>query len=171
MSKNSLRYYVYQQRLLGSVGPITVNMPAVSGGARGSVQKGRAESSLSSYDPRRISEYDKTSDSGRRGGSIPPGIWTVLPSSEYGGSIGGKPLPLVPSAAIRQAYPERDYDKKPFLIHGTGQLGSDGCIVIEKKYRTKLIEAVDKEGQALLTVIYEWDELMKRVVFGEITLA
>ena len=162
MSKNSLRFYVYQQRLVGSVGTLHVNMPAVSGGARGSVQKGRPEYTLASFNPRRASEFDKKKDTGTRGGSLPPGIWTVLPSSRYKGSIGGKPLPLEPSAEIRQEYAERDYDKKPFLIHGTGDYGSDGCIVITADHRNKLIKAVDKEGLALLTVIYEWDDEMQR---------
>ena len=46
----------------------------------------------------------------------------------------------------------RDYDKEPFLIHGTGTYGSDGCIVIERVNRKVLLDAVEAAGGAVLLV-------------------
>ena len=80
-----LTYWVWSERLDGSIGDKRFSMRAVSGGGRGGT---KPEASLASYSP-----YRKTDETtGRRGGTIPPGYYRVERPSGYCGCIGGPPI-------------------------------------------------------------------------------
>jgi hypothetical protein len=140
-------YYVWSEILLGSIDGQSFCMKAVSGGGRGRTQ-GKAEASLASYSPHKTTIKAQ----GKRGGSLPPGLWRVERPSEYKGKMGKPVAKLTPISDQVSAYPSREYKKAPFLIHGRGKEGSDGCIVIEKVHRKRLLDAIEKKGGATLLV-------------------
>jgi hypothetical protein len=141
-------YYTFSEVLVGALGGTNFNMRAVSGGGRG----GKApESTLASYSSHRSTVKQKGSYL-RRGGSLPPGLWRIEKPSLYTGKLGRPVAKLTPLGMQRTEFPTRDYDAEPFLIHGPGTLGSDGCIVIERTHRAMLLNAIEKAGGAILLV-------------------
>jgi hypothetical protein len=121
--KWELVYYIWDERLVGSLGNQSFNIHAVSGGGRGATI-GVPDRSLASYSPHRRKAH------GIRGGVIPPGWWRVERPSEYRGKMMRPSARLIPMSMQWVDY-NRDYDREPFLIHGRGPQGSDGCLVIE----------------------------------------
>ncbi len=59
---------------------------------------------------------------------------------------------LVPQSKQVSDYATREYTNMPFLIHGRGSEGSDGCLVIERPERVMLLEAIEQAGGATLLV-------------------
>jgi len=122
-------------------------MRAVSGGGRGSTKK-KPDTSLASYSP-----YQKTDKGkGTRGGTIPPGYYKVGKPSEYSGSMKGPPISKLTPIDVSDPFSDtgnsdtpygRDFNDAPFLIHGRGPEGSDGCIVIDGAHRKPLLDAVE----------------------------
>ena len=154
-----LTYSVARELLWGEIGGRKFVMTARSGGGRGSLTRGVAQSTLSSYSPTRA----KNDSAGIRGGAIPPGTWTIRPPKISGDTKGPWVSVLVPDTGTRADYPERDYDVERFKIHGTGPLGSDGCLVIDSTHRIPLLKAVKKAGGATLTVLWDGVRMNERL--------
>lgn len=143
-----LTYYVWSERLIGSIGDQKFSMRAVSGGGRGGK---KPDNTLASYGAYR----GKDAATGQRGGTLPPGYYRVEKPSTYGGSIHGPPISKLTPISIDEPFaalnptstPDapygRDYEKEPFLIHGPGVKGSDGCIVIDWTHRKPLLDEVE----------------------------
>ena len=82
----------------------------------------------------------------------PPGKWKIEKPSQYKGNMKAPAAKLTPLGNQVVDYPMREYVNRPFLIHGPGEKGSDGCIVIEKIERKRLLDAIEKAGGATLLV-------------------
>lgn len=139
-------YYVFSEVLVGDLDGKSFQMRAVSGGGRGGH---KPESTLASYSAHRATVKGKEA---RRGGSLPPGLWQIEKPSSYTGKLGKPVARLTPIGMQRSGFPTREYDNEPFLIHGPGDLGSDGCIVIERTRREPLLDAIERAGGAILLV-------------------
>jgi hypothetical protein len=140
-------YYVWSETLVGNLAGHSFCIHAFSGGGRGRVH-GKAETSFASFSPHRATNDAK----GVRGGTLPPGLWRIELPSEYQGKMTAPVAKLTPMSKQVSNYATREYEKKPFLIHGRGDKGSDGCLVIEKPERVRLLSAVEKAGGAILLV-------------------
>lgn len=142
-----LVYYIWNEMLVGNVAGQSFSIRAASGGGRGRTGSGE-ERSFESFSPHRATNK-KTHI---RGGVIPPGLWRIELPSKYTGSFGKPVSKLTPVSNQVSDYATREYVNAPFLIHGPGEKGSDGCIVIEKVERRRLLSAVEKAGGATLLV-------------------
>lgn len=149
-----LTYYVWSERLIGSIGDVRYNIRAVSGGGRGGKNPAN---SFESYNPHTA----KIEKIGQRGGVIPPGYYQIEKPSKYAGKIKGKPISKLTPVFIEDStgFIEekdtpfgRDFTWEAFLIHGPGTLGSDGCIVIDLVHRKPLLESVETSGIVILRV-------------------
>lgn len=155
-------YYVWNEQLVGSIQGESFNVRAVSGGGRG----GKAEDrSFDSFSPYKATD-DKT---GARGGVLPPGKWKIQKPSNYKGKMKAPVAKLTPFGSQIVDFSMREYTNRPFLIHGPGEKGSDGCIVIERVERKRLLDAIEKAGGATLLVTQvaqENDFLSKNLKLG-----
>lgn len=140
-------YYVWSEILVGSLSGQSFCIHAVSGGGRGRTE-GQAERSFASFSPHRGTDRA----TGTRGGPLPPGLWRVERPSQYAGKMGKPAARLIPESSQVSDYATREYNDVPFLIHGRGEQGSDGCLVIEKPERKLLLDAVEKAGGATILV-------------------
>lgn len=140
-------YYVWSETLVGSLEGKSFCVRAVSGGGRGRTA-GEPEKSFASFSP----HVGTDNVTGTRGGTLPPGLWRVELPSEYVGSMGKPAAKLTPISNQVSDYATREYTFAPFLIHGRGEKGSDGCLVIEKTERKILLDAVEKAGGATILV-------------------
>jgi hypothetical protein len=141
-------YYTFSETLVGDLDGQSFVMRAVSGGGRGGKNP---ESSFASYSPHRATKDATKTTKPVRGGSLPPGLWRIEKPSLYAGRMGRPAAKLTP-IGMQETEFQRDYKDEPFLIHGPGKLGSNGCIVIEKNFRKPLLDAVEKAGGAILLV-------------------
>ncbi|MBL0419631.1 hypothetical protein JI739_04635 [Ramlibacter sp. AW1] len=142
-----LVYYVWSETLIGQIGKESFRIHAVTGGGRGRT-KGKEERSMDSFSPYRAT--DKSEDV--RGGALPPGRWRIEKPSEYKGKMRKPVAKLTPKGNQLTDFAMRDYTDAPFLIHGRGEEGSDGCLVIEPDERQRLLNAVEEAGGAILFV-------------------
>ncbi|WP_043286776.1 hypothetical protein [Paraburkholderia oxyphila] len=142
-----LVYYIWSELIVGEVAKISFCVRGVSGGGRGRID-GKGERSFDSYSPFRATNDKK----GIRGGAIPPGLYRIERPSEYQGDAWDPAAVITPQFLDAQFAGCREFKKVPFEIHGPGEKGSDGCIVIEKTSRTRLLGAVEKAGGATLLV-------------------
>ena len=126
---------------------------AVSGGGRGCTS-GKEERTFGSFSPHRATDKG----AGIRGGVIPPGLWQVDLPSNYDGKMKKPAAKLIPRGHQVSDYSTREYTNTPFLIHGRGENGSDGCIVIEKEERVRLLGAIERSGGAMILVTVETRE-------------
>jgi hypothetical protein len=79
--------------------------------------------------------------------------------SLYDGKMKGRPISkLIPAGDQLANFGTREYWDEPFLIHGQGEKGSDGCIVIGHDDRRALLDAVEDAGGAILLVTYALDD-------------
>lgn len=140
-------YYVWSETLVGNLAGQSFCVHAVSGGGRGRIA-GKAETSFASYSPHKATDHAK----GVRGGTLPPGLWHIELPSKYAGKMAKPVAKLTPKSKQLSDYATREYKHTPFLIHGRGSEGSDGCLVIEKPERKRLLDAVEKAGGATLLV-------------------
>jgi hypothetical protein len=154
------RYSVARELLWGTIDGKNVSFPAYSGGGRGSVNPSVPQKTLASYNPHRMMA------GATRGGALPPGWWRILPPTEAGDSKGPWVSVLMPEDSVRESY-LRDYDLARFKIHGTGEQGSDGCIVMEKVARIQLLTAVRDAGGARLEVLWEGERMNERLEMSE----
>ncbi len=145
-----LVYYVWSELLVGTVHGESFCVRAVSGGGRGRTQ-GVPETSFASFSPHR----GTNSGARIRGGVIPPGLWKIERPSLYSGAFAKPVAKLIPAGNQASLYPTREYENEPFLIHGRGERGSNGCIVIERVERVRLLDSVEKSGGAVLLVTNE----------------
>jgi hypothetical protein len=164
-----LTYYVWDELLTGRIGEKSFSIRAVSGGGRGRL-KGQPEYSLGSF-----SSYRKKDDKeGVRGGVLPPGLWRVEKPSKYKGKKKAPVSILVPiniDEPLKDLRPAqktpygRDYTEEPFLIHGRGPKGSDGCLVIEPIPRAALLHAVEaaQEEIYLRVTRVDWSNRLRWV--------
>lgn len=148
-----LTYFVWSQRLVGTIGNAAFSMRAVSGGGRG----GHApQSSMASFSPYRAKDGAR----GVRGGTLPPGYYKVESHTRYRGAIKGPPISKLTPIHLDPAFGGdrqhasygRDFQREPFLIHGPGVKGSDGCIVIDLVHRKPLLLAAHDAGLVVLRV-------------------
>jgi hypothetical protein len=143
-------YYAHSQILIGNVDGQSFVTPAESGGGRGGTNP---DFNLDTFLPTRATKKDKHNKYIARGGSLPPGLWRIEKPSTYKGKMKGLPIaPLTPIGNQTAGYPMREYVVEPFLIHGDGGRGSDGCIVINQKWRKPLLAAIERSGPAILLV-------------------
>lgn len=140
-------YYVWSETLVGNLEGTSFCIRAVSGGGRGRTE-GEAEKSFASFSPHVATD----NETGRRGGALPPGLWRIELPSQYRGNMAKPAAKLTPVSNQVSDYATREYSAAPFLIHGRGKLGSDGCLVIEKTERKLLLDAVEKAGGATILV-------------------
>jgi hypothetical protein len=153
-----LTYDAAREWLSGVINAKTFGMRAFSGGGRGSIKTGVAQSSLTSQ--LATTKLIKTGHRySQRGGTLPPGEYGCLYVAHH--RKFGECVRLDRHAsATRIASPfashafahGRDND---FFIHGRGPLGSDGCIVpADSIKRLWLNRAVrDHKGAVTLQVI------------------
>lgn len=153
----NLTFFVWSQRLVGSIGETSISCRAVSGGGRGGQNPSTSFSSFSPY-------VAKNDASGQRGGTLPPGYYYIQPPSQYNGHVKGKPISRLIAVQIDPAIgidgkSQASYgrDMSTFLIHGPGIVGSDGCIVIDRVHRVPLLQAVDDST----------DNIVLRVTFSD----
>ncbi len=129
-----LLYNADSRQLGGKIGRQAFSMLAESGGGRGSTQASTWESSLRSHMATTREIKDRHGKTIRRGGTLPPGLYTcqyVQSHPKYHECVR---LYRDPTAGTRIRSPfasapiahHRDDD---FFIHGRGDLGSNGCIV------------------------------------------
>jgi hypothetical protein len=159
-------YYVYSEALVGSLNGESFVLTAYSGGGRGRAakSKGRPEYSLASFSTRRGTDTKRDV----RGGPLPPGRWSIGKPSDYKGKMKRPVAKLTPIGNQVVEYSTREFTEKPFLIHGSGEQGSDGCIVVERVERERLLRAVESAGGAILLVTMELtgDDLFSRALRG-----
>jgi hypothetical protein len=141
-------YYTFAEILVGDLGGKSFIIPAVSGGGRGGQEP---EATFASYNAHRATKKVRGITQ-RRGGSLPPGLWQIEKPSVYRGKFRKPVAKLAPIGIQREEFPTRDYNKEPFLIHGPGDKGSDGCIVIGRVNRKRLLDAIEGAGGAILLV-------------------
>ena len=156
-----LTYSIARELLFGTVGGKQFAVPATSGGGRGATTAGVPQTSLASYSP-----FVKKAGT-TRGGAIPPGTWRILMPKESGDSKGPWVSVLMPDAATRDSFPQRDYDIERFKIHGTGPKGSDGCLVIAPAHRIPLLKAVKEAGGATLLVLWDGARMNERIELSQ----
>jgi hypothetical protein len=140
-------YYVWSETLVGDISGKSFCVRAFSGGGRGRMS-GEAETSFASFSPHRGTDDAR----GVRGGTLPPGLWRVKVLENYAGRLGKPVARLTPMSYQVADYPTREYAHRPFLIHGRGEQGSDGCIVIARPERVPLLDAIGKAGGATVLV-------------------
>lgn len=142
-----LVYLIGQQRLYGIVNGKKFDIKAFSGGGRGSIA-GRDDHSEATFDYR-VKEISKSF--GQRGGPIPPGVYTVQ-RSEKNPTLGISNKLVSQTAHLKTK--TRGYSfPGGFYIHGTGRLGSDGCIVpAVPQERMALVAQIDKVAPLKLWV-------------------
>ena len=154
--KADIFYDIGRQWLQGTVGDVPIKCTAYSGGGRGAVKKeniSRSWTSTLSFMPATYKDKNVDLNTSNRGGPLPPGWWFVEEPGIYSSAGFAEPYTmLVPIGTQLQQYGTRDYHYRPFLIHGQGDLGSDGCLVISKPNRVKLLSAVTSNNGAFLWV-------------------
>lgn len=138
-------YYIWNEQLVGSIQGESFSVRAVSGGGRGGKH---ADHCFDSFSPYKTTD-DKTNT---RGGVIPPGKWRIEKPSDYNGRMKAPAAKLTPLGNQIVDFSMREYTDRPFLIHGPGEKGSDGCIVIERVERKRLLDAIERAGGATLLV-------------------
>ena len=129
-----LVYDAAGRRLTGSVGALTFNMFAESGGGRGSMKPAVWETSSRSHMATTPEIKNRHGTTIQRGGTLPAGVYAcehvphhpkfrecirLYRDRETGQYISS------PFASQHIAHHRHD----DFFIHGRGDLGSDGCIV------------------------------------------
>jgi len=151
-------YSIAQNRLRGRIGQTSIDLIAYSGGGEGATTASNVSRNPLAHLPTTGASYASKAaiDADNRGGPLPPGWWYVEPPGSYESAQFAKPIALlVPIGNQLKQFPGRDFNKAPFLVHGRGQLGSDGCLVMDKTDRVAFLDAVESNGGAYLYVTWE----------------
>jgi hypothetical protein len=150
--KANLTYYIYEGTLVGTVNGGIVNLTAVSGGG-GASRKGITDSSVvnNPYMTGKKTTYQGKSNatSENRGGPIPCGRYEIeKPVVGYG----YKYARLNPTGSTAKSL--TNIGRGGFLIHATGALGSDGCIVpLSFPNLKELMDDLEKDEGGILYVL------------------
>lgn len=148
MSKANLTYYLFEGLLVGTLNGRGVMMSSVrSGGAAGSKTKGRTQASVVN-NPYRTGQ--KAGDHHRIiGGPIPLGAYSIGPPTGSGYARRARLTPSMGEAAFTKAT-----GRGGFLIHFTGPIGSDGCLVpTDASEFTRLMDGLAADGGGILHVL------------------
>jgi hypothetical protein len=144
MGKATLTYYIFEGVLVGTVDGKTIHIWAKSGGGGGSTKGASAPDAVNN--PYLTSQKLKV---GIRGGPIPIGRYKIQRPAPWHRGLAARLEPEPPSH-----FQKRTGRGGGFLIHGSGPLGSDGCIVpTDKAEFLALINGLMKDNGGILTVL------------------
>jgi hypothetical protein len=146
MGKAKLTYYLFEGILTGTVAGKFVHLQARSGGGGGTTSEAGANDPAAANNPYRTGQRQQA---GVRGGPIPPGGYAIKCPAKW---HGGRAARLEP--AVSAGFQEWTGRTGGFLIHGSGPLGSDGCIVPLNcaQFRT-LMDGLERDDGGTLTVL------------------
>jgi len=155
----NLTYNAAAELLTGSIGERHFYIRALSGGGRGSTVAGGARNATSSYLATTALVKDSKGHHLQRGGTLPPGKYKCVYMARHPTfheciwlNRSAQQMRYINSPFAM--HPIAHHRGNDFFIHGTGKLGSDGCIVpVHKAERAKLNHAIrDFSGDVYLTV-------------------
>jgi hypothetical protein len=155
----NLTYNAAAELLVGDIGEKHFYMRAVSGGGRGSRVAGVAQDAVTSHLATTALMKDAKGHHLQRGGVLPPGKYQCVYMARH--RTFHECIWLNRSAQQMRHFnspfamhPIAHHRGNDFFIHGTGKLGSDGCIVpVHIAERAKLNHAIrDFSGNVYLTV-------------------
>jgi hypothetical protein len=155
----NLTYNAAAELLVGNIGEKHFYMRAVSGGGRGSTVAGVAQNTAASHLTTTPLLMDAKGHHLQRGGVLPPGKYQCVYVARHRTFheciwLNRSPQQMHQFNSPFGMQPIAHHRKNDFFIHGTGELGSDGCIVpVHPAERAKLNHAIrDFSGNVYLSV-------------------
>lgn len=149
MGNAVLTYYIFEGVLVGTVGGKSIHIFAQSGGGGSSTIRASAPDAVNN--PYRTGQ--KAVKGKVRGGPIPIGKYIIKKPAPWHKGHAAR-LEPVPASHFQ----ERTGRSGGFLIHRSGPLGSDGCIVpVNVAEFEDLMNGLTKDNGGILTVLETMD--------------